>query len=171
MALNRSDSPKSGILTPRRVTLLASIAALGAAVLLAGPGGYQPSALTSPARATETMACHPGRRRQAGRQRGRRAQRAQRGQDPRQARRSHAREDGRCDQVRGRAARHCVRTAVPPHRWCRCLQGRWGKPGTGACPSPLLGSAEALGAQHGPRQPTHRRDNARCKARSFRYAD
>ena len=35
----------------------------------------------------------------------------------------------------------------------------------------LLGSAEALGAQHGPRQPTHRRDNARCKARSFRHAD
>ena len=59
MALNRSDSPKPGVLTPRRVTLLASVAALGATVLLAGPGGYQPSGLTSPARATETMAQHP----------------------------------------------------------------------------------------------------------------
>ena len=54
MALNRSDSPKPGVLTPRRVTLLASVAALGATVLLAGPGGYQPSGLTSPAHATET---------------------------------------------------------------------------------------------------------------------
>src|SRR6476620_446748 len=59
MALNRSDSPKPGVLTPRRVMLLASVAALGATVLLAGPGGYQPSGLTSPARATETMAQHP----------------------------------------------------------------------------------------------------------------
>ena len=59
MALNSSESPKLGVLTPRRVTLLASVAALGTAVLLAGPGGYQPSGLTSPARATETMAQHP----------------------------------------------------------------------------------------------------------------
>jgi serine protease Do len=58
MALNRSDSPKQGVLTPRRVTLLASVAALGATALLAGPG-YQHSGLTSPARATETMAQHP----------------------------------------------------------------------------------------------------------------
>ena len=35
----------------------------------------------------------------------------------------------------------------------------------------LLGSVEALGAQNGPREPTHRPDNARCKARSFRHAD
>ena len=59
MALNRSESPKPVVLTPQRVTLLASVAALGTAVLLAGPGGYQPSGLTSPARATETMAQHP----------------------------------------------------------------------------------------------------------------
>jgi serine protease Do len=59
MALNRLDSPKPGVLTPRRGTLLASVAALGATMLLAGPGGYQPSGLTSPARATETMAQHP----------------------------------------------------------------------------------------------------------------
>jgi S1-C subfamily serine protease len=59
MAPNRSVSPKPGVLTPGRVTLLASVAALGASVLLAGPGGYQPSGLTSPARATETMAQHP----------------------------------------------------------------------------------------------------------------
>ena len=59
MAPNPSVSPKPKVLTPRRVTLLASVAALGAAVLLAGPGGYQPSGLTSPARATETMAQIP----------------------------------------------------------------------------------------------------------------
>jgi len=29
MAINRSESPKPGVLTPRRVTLLASVAALG----------------------------------------------------------------------------------------------------------------------------------------------
>ena len=49
MALNRSVSPEQGVLTPRRVTLLASVAALGGTVLLAGPGGYQHSGLTSPA--------------------------------------------------------------------------------------------------------------------------
>ena len=59
MALNRSVSLKQGVLTPRRVTLLASVAALGATVLLAGPGGYQHSGLTSPARATETTVQHP----------------------------------------------------------------------------------------------------------------
>ena len=60
--------------------------------------------------------CRRVSRRQAGRQRGRRAQCAQRGQDPRQARRSDAREDGRCDQVRGRAARYCVRTVIAPRQ-------------------------------------------------------
>lgn len=47
------------VLRTRRVTLLASVAALGAAVLLAGPGGYAPSSLTASARATEAAAQHP----------------------------------------------------------------------------------------------------------------
>jgi serine protease Do len=47
------------VLGTRRVTLLASVAALGAAVLLAGPGGYAPSNLTASARATEAAAQHP----------------------------------------------------------------------------------------------------------------
>ena len=47
------------VLGTRRVTLLASVAALGAAVLLAGPGGYGPSGPTSSARATEIAAQHP----------------------------------------------------------------------------------------------------------------
>ena len=34
-------SPLREVLRTRRVTLLASVAALGAAVLIAGPGGYQ----------------------------------------------------------------------------------------------------------------------------------
>ena len=59
MAPIRSVSSKPRVLTPRRVTLLASVAALGATVLLAGPGGSQPSGLASPARATEAMAQHP----------------------------------------------------------------------------------------------------------------
>ena len=103
---------------------------------------------------------------------GRRAQCAQRGQDPRQARRSHAREDGRCDPVRGRAARHCVRTAVTPRRWCRCLQelSRWVSGGR-ADARPLCSDPPKPWCADGPRQPTHRRDNARCKARSFRHAD
>ena len=52
-------SPLREVLRTRRVTLLASVAALGAAVLLAGPGGYAPSSLTAAARATEAVAQHP----------------------------------------------------------------------------------------------------------------
>jgi serine protease Do len=57
MTLN--PSPSRDVLRTRRVTLLASVAALGAAVLLAGPGGYAPSSLTASARATEAVAQHP----------------------------------------------------------------------------------------------------------------
>ena len=57
MTLN--PSPSRDVLRTRRVTLLASVAALGAAVLLAGPGGYGPSGLTASARATEAVAQHP----------------------------------------------------------------------------------------------------------------
>ena len=53
MTLNASTSAKHEVLTARRVALLASVAALGAAALFAGPLGYWPSALTSPAVATE----------------------------------------------------------------------------------------------------------------------
>jgi serine protease Do len=57
MTLKPSTSRE--VLRTRQVALLASAAALGAAVLLAGPGGYGPSSLTSSARATETVAQHP----------------------------------------------------------------------------------------------------------------
>ena len=40
---NPFDAGKSRVLTLRRVTLLASVAAVGAALLLAGPNGYLPS--------------------------------------------------------------------------------------------------------------------------------
>jgi serine protease Do len=43
--MTRIPSQKPGTFTARRVTLLASVAALGGAMLLAGPGGYRPSAL------------------------------------------------------------------------------------------------------------------------------
>jgi serine protease Do len=57
---NPSDSAKPRVLTARRVTLLASVAALGAAVLLAGPGGYGAHNFSSaPASAAETTAQHP----------------------------------------------------------------------------------------------------------------
>ncbi len=59
MNQNLSNSTKPRVLTVRRVTLLASVAALGAAVLLAGPGGYRPSGLTSHASAAETTAQAP----------------------------------------------------------------------------------------------------------------
>ena len=61
MTQNLSNSTKPRVLTVRRVTLLASVAALGAAVLLAGPGGYRPSGLTSHASAAETTAQASGR--------------------------------------------------------------------------------------------------------------
>ena len=50
------------VLTPRRLTLLASVAGLGAAMLVAGPGGYVPMSLpawTSSAHAAETGIPHP----------------------------------------------------------------------------------------------------------------
>ena len=63
MSENNTSSPKPrNVLTPRRVTLLASVAALGAAALLAGPGGYRPAnvaAWTSSASAAETAQQHP----------------------------------------------------------------------------------------------------------------
>ena len=44
------------LLSKRRLVLLASVAAIGGAVLLAGPGGYQPFALNgTPARAVEAV--------------------------------------------------------------------------------------------------------------------
>jgi len=49
MTLKAPTSAKHEVLTARRVTLLASVAALGAATLFAGPLGYWPSSLTSPA--------------------------------------------------------------------------------------------------------------------------
>jgi len=52
-----NPSPKT--LTARRLTLLASVAAVGAAVLLAGPGGYYQNFGTSAATAAETTAQQP----------------------------------------------------------------------------------------------------------------
>jgi hypothetical protein len=45
MTGNPSNPQKSRALTARKVTLLATVAALGGAMLLAGPGGYWPSSL------------------------------------------------------------------------------------------------------------------------------
>src|SRR5208282_1770248 len=57
------NSQKPKALTARRMTLLASVAALGGAMLLAGPGGYRPSSLgwTSAASAatTDSATQHP----------------------------------------------------------------------------------------------------------------
>ena len=50
---NNSSSEHRKVLTPRRGILLASVAGLGAAVLLAGPGGYR------------ALNARPGRRRRA----------------------------------------------------------------------------------------------------------
>ncbi len=50
------------VLTPRRLTLLASVAGLGVAVLIAGPGGYLPVKLpawTASAQAAATALPHP----------------------------------------------------------------------------------------------------------------
>jgi serine protease Do len=50
------------VLTPRRLTLLASVAGLGAALLVAGPGGYLPISLpawASSAHAADTTLPHP----------------------------------------------------------------------------------------------------------------
>jgi serine protease Do len=48
------NSPPTGrkVLTPRRLTLLASVAGIGAAVLLAGPGGYLPMSFAAAAQPT-----------------------------------------------------------------------------------------------------------------------
>ena len=56
MTGNPSNSQEPKALTARRVTLLATVAALGGAMLLAGPGGYRPSSLgwTSAASAATT---------------------------------------------------------------------------------------------------------------------
>ena len=57
------NSQKPKALTARRVTLLATVAALGGAMLIAGPGGYRPSSLawTSAASAatTDSATQHP----------------------------------------------------------------------------------------------------------------
>jgi serine protease Do len=58
MTQGHSDSTKA-ILAVRRLTLLASVGAIGAAVLLAGPGGYWRSGMGMPASAAESMLQHP----------------------------------------------------------------------------------------------------------------
>ncbi|HEV2957509.1 MAG TPA: Do family serine endopeptidase [Xanthobacteraceae bacterium] len=56
---NNAFRPTSGkVLAARRLTLLASVAGIGLAVLLGGPGYRSPTALTSPAQAAETVQ-HP----------------------------------------------------------------------------------------------------------------
>ena len=62
MTGNPSNPQKPRVLTARRVTLLATVAALGGAMLLAGPGGYRASSLawTSTANAAaDTATQHP----------------------------------------------------------------------------------------------------------------
>ena len=57
-----SPSRHSKLLTPRRVTLLASVAGLGIAMLVAGPGGYLPTSLpawASSAHAADATITHP----------------------------------------------------------------------------------------------------------------
>src|ERR1700730_9805674 len=56
------NNSKARVLTARRLTLLASVGALGAAVLLAGPGGYRPADFgfgVPPAGAPESAMQHP----------------------------------------------------------------------------------------------------------------
>ena len=56
--VNAPLAPQHKILTTRRLTLLASVAGLGAAVLLAGPGNYRPmnsTAWTSAAQAANSV--------------------------------------------------------------------------------------------------------------------
>ena len=61
--MNPETTPqRRKVLTPRRLTLLASVAGLGVAVLIAGPGGYLPVKLpawTASAQAAETALPHP----------------------------------------------------------------------------------------------------------------
>ena len=57
--IQNSNTPKRKVLLPRRLTLLASVAGLGMAVLLTGPGGFQPlHGWSSAAQAAETVQ-HP----------------------------------------------------------------------------------------------------------------
>ncbi|MGD0314607.1 MAG: Do family serine endopeptidase [Xanthobacteraceae bacterium] len=62
MTGNLSNPQKPRVLTARRVTLLATVAALGGAMLLAGPGGYRPSSLawtSTASAAADTATQHP----------------------------------------------------------------------------------------------------------------
>ena len=63
MTGNPSNPQKPRALTARRVTLLATVAALGGAMLLAGPGGYRPSSLAwasaASAATTDSATQHP----------------------------------------------------------------------------------------------------------------
>ena len=62
MTGNSSNPQKPRALTARRATLLATVAALGVAMLVAGPGGYLPTSLawTSSASAADTdLSSHP----------------------------------------------------------------------------------------------------------------
>ena len=59
MTQGHSDSAKYRILGVRRLMLLASVGAIGGAVLLAGPGGYWQSEFGMPASAAESMLQHP----------------------------------------------------------------------------------------------------------------
>jgi serine protease Do len=58
---NFSTSPRRPGLSPRRIALLGSVAAIAAAVLIGGPGGFpgQLSGLTRPVQAAETTLQHP----------------------------------------------------------------------------------------------------------------
>lgn len=60
--LNFSTRPRRTGLTPRRIALLGSVAAVAAAMLLGGPNGFrqlQPSPFTEPVQAAETTLQHP----------------------------------------------------------------------------------------------------------------
>ena len=57
-----TNSSKNKIIQPRRLALLASVAGLGAAILIAGPGGYLQTSLpacSSAARAADAATQHP----------------------------------------------------------------------------------------------------------------
>ncbi len=57
-----TNSRKNKFIQLRRLTLLASVAGLGAAILVAGPGGYLPTSLpawSSAARAADAATQHP----------------------------------------------------------------------------------------------------------------
>ena len=60
--MTETNSRNNKILRPRRLTLLASVAGLGVAILVAGPGGYlpmSPTAWPSAARAADAATQHP----------------------------------------------------------------------------------------------------------------